>query len=86
MIMTHEEAFLKAPQQLHELIAFAQQASQDRLRIDPVERGRFSRLLQLGLSLLTAFVALPGNGDIGDGTTAVHGQPCKRLPAPHGRS
>ena len=57
MIMTQEEAFLKAHQQLHDLIAFAQQASHDRLRIDQVERGLFSRLLQLGLSLLTAFVA-----------------------------
>ena len=86
MIMTQEEAFLKAHQQLHDLIAFAQQASHDHLRIDQVERGLFSRLLQLGLSLLTAFVAQAGNGDVGDWATDVHGQPCKRLPEPHGRT
>lgn len=85
MIMTQEEAFLKAHQQLHELIAFAQQASHDRLRIDRVERGLFSRLLQLGHSLLTAFVAQAGDGDVGDSSTDNHGQSCKRLPEPHAR-
>src|ERR1700722_9110272 len=85
MIMTQEEAFLKAQQQLHDLISFAQQASQDRLRIDLVERGLFSRLLQLGHSLLTAFVAQAGNGDVGQSTTDTHNQPCKRLPESHAR-
>jgi hypothetical protein len=85
MIMTPEAAFLKAQQQLHELITFALQASHDRLRIDLVERGLFSQLLQLGHSLLTAFVAQAGNGDVGDSTSAGHGQTCKRLPEPHSR-
>ena len=59
------------------LIAFAQQASQDRLRIDQVERGLFSRLLQLGLSLLTAF---PGRR----GTAGAYGRPQRSDPASDG--
>jgi len=85
MIMTQEQAFGKAQQQLADLIAFVRQATQDQQRLDQVERGLFTHLLQLGLSLLTAFVAAAGDGDVGDTTTTPEGTPCQRLPRPHER-
>ena len=86
MIMTQDQAFGKAQQQLLDLIALVRQATQDRQRLDQVERGLFSHLLQLGLSLLTAFVAAAGDGDVGDTTTTPEGTPCRRLPQPHERT
>jgi hypothetical protein len=86
MIMTQEQAFGKAQQQLLTLIAFVRQATQDQQRLDQVERGLFTHLLQLGLSLLTAFVAAAGDGDVGDTTTTPEGTPCRRLPQPHERT
>ena len=86
MIMTQEQAFGKAQQQLLDLIAFVRQATQEQQRLDQVERGLFTHLLQLGLSLLTAFVAAAGDGDVGDTTTTPEGTPCRRLPQPHERT
>src|SRR4051812_46410524 len=86
MIMTQDQAFGKAQQQLLDLIAFVRQATQDQQRLDQVERGLFTHLLQLGLSLLTAFVAAAGDGDVGDTTTTADGTPCRRLPQPHQRT
>ena len=63
----------------------AQAAPGQGLRIDQVERGLFERLLQLGLSLLTAHVAAHGDGDVGDTATAPDGQTCRKLPDPHDR-
>jgi hypothetical protein len=85
MIMTQEQAFLKAQQQLQALCAFVQQASQQQLRLDQVERGLFSRLLQLGFSLLTAYVAAAGDGNVGATATDSHDQTWNRLPEPHSR-
>jgi hypothetical protein len=85
MILTQEQAFLKAQGQLADLIAFVQAAPGQGLRIDQIERGLFERLLQLGLSLLTAHVAAHGNGDVGDTATAPDGQACRKLPDPHDR-
>lgn len=86
MILTQEQAFLKAHQQLQSLIAFVQQAPQQRLRIDQVERGLFTLLLQLGLSLLQAHVAAAGDGDDGETVTTADGHRHRRLPAPHTRT
>ena len=86
MIMTQDQSFGKAQQQLLDLIAFVRQATQDQQRLDQVERGLFTHLLQLGLSLLTAFVAAAGDGDVGDTTTTAEGTPCRRLPQPHERT
>jgi len=85
MIMTQEQAFLKAQEQLQALFAFVQQSSQQQLRLDQVERGLFSRLLQLGFSLLSAYVAAAGDGNVGDTATDRSGQTWKRLPEPHAR-
>ena len=85
MIMTQEQAFGKAQEQLLDLIAFVRHASQEQQRLDQVERGLFSHLLELGHSLLTAFVAAAGDGDVGDTTTTPQGTPCRKLPQPHER-
>lgn len=86
MIMTQEQAFLKAQDQLAGLIAFVQGATPQGLRLDQVERGLFDRLLQLGHSLLSAHVAAQGDGDVGDTATTPDGQTCRRLPQPHERT
>jgi len=86
MIMTQEQAFLKAQTQLTDLIAFVRAAPGEGLRLDQVERGLFERLLQLGLSLLTAHVAAHGDGDVGDTATAPDGLAYRKLPDPHDRT
>src|SRR6185437_601910 len=86
MIMTQEQAFLKAHEQMHSLIAFVQQAHDQRLRLDQVERGLFSLLLQMGHSLLQAHVAAAGDGDAGETATSADGRVHRRLPAPHSRT
>jgi hypothetical protein len=86
MIMTQEQAFLKAQTQLADLIAFVRAAAVEAQRLDQVERGLFERLLQLGHSLLTAHVAAQGDGDVGDTATAPDGQTCRKLPEPHDRT
>ena len=65
MIMAQEQALLKAREQLAELEKLVEDAADDSRRIDSVERDLFAGLLQLGLSLLQAFVAREGNGDVG---------------------
>ena len=86
MIMTQEQAFLKAQDQLTDLLAFVGTAVDDGLRLDQVERGLFERLLQLGLCLLTAHIAAHGTGDLGATATAPDGQTYDRLPKPHERT
>jgi hypothetical protein len=86
MIMTQEQAFLKAQTQLADLIASVRAAPGEGLRLDQVERGLFERLLQLGLSLLTAHVAAHGDGDVGDTATAPGGLTHRKLPDPHDRT
>ena len=86
MIMTHEQTLLKAQAQLQALCDFVQKAGADRLRLDQVERGLFDQLLHLGHTLLTAFVARAGDGDVGPTATAADGRPCRRLPQPHTRT
>jgi hypothetical protein len=85
-IMTQEQAFLKAHEQLQSLIAFVQQAQQQHLRLDQVERGLFSLLLHMGHSLLQAHVAAAGDGDGGDTATRADGHLQRRLPTPHART
>ena len=60
MIITPEQAALKAQEQFDALRDFVQQAAQDGQRIDTVERELFRQLLGLGHTLLSAFVAAAG--------------------------
>ena len=56
MIITPEQAALKARHQFDALRDFVQQAARDGQRIDTVEREVFRQLLGLGHTLLSAFV------------------------------
>lgn len=86
MIITQEQAFLKAHEQFQILLDFVGRASGEQQRLDQAERGLLSGLLEMGMSLLTAFVAAAGDGDRGETTTAPDGSVQRRLPEPHSRT
>jgi hypothetical protein len=85
MIMTPEHAALKAREQFDALRDFVQQAARDHQRIDTVEREVFRQLLALGHTLLSAFVAQQGDGDIGPEADTPDGRIARRLPERHDR-
>ena len=85
MMMTPEQAALKAHDQFDALSQFVQQAARDGLRIDTVEREVFRHLLGRGHSLLSAFVAAQGGGDLGPETETSGGHLVRRLPERHDR-
>ena len=64
-ILTQQEWLHKAEQQFNDVVQSVLDHSQKQSRIDQVERNLFTRLLQLGLTLLKAFVAGAGMGDEG---------------------
>lgn len=65
MIMTQEREILKAQKQLEELCEAIRQAGREMKRADEVERTVFSRVLQIGHSLMEAFLRGAGDGDAG---------------------
>jgi len=85
MILTQEQAFLKAEKQLQQRMASVRQAADEGERIDQAERSVMKQLLQVGLSLLTAFVARHGDGDVGETMRTPEGQTVHRLDEPHQR-
>src|SRR4051812_12160875 len=85
MIITPEQAALKAQHQFDALRDFVQQAARDGQRIDTVEREVFRQLLGLGHTLLSAFVAAQGDGDLGPEAETPRGRTVRRLPERHGR-
>jgi hypothetical protein len=85
MIITPEQAALKAQHQFNALRDFVQQAARDGQRIDTVERDVFRQLLGLGHILLSAFVADQGDGDLGPEVTTPEGRTARRLPERHDR-
>ena len=85
MIITPEQAALKAQHQFDALRDFVQQASRDGQRIDTVERELFRQLLGLGHTLLSAFVAAQGDGDLGPQAETPEGHTVRRLPQRHDR-
>jgi hypothetical protein len=85
MMISPEQAARKAQQQFDALRDFVQQAARDGQRIDTVERDLFRRLLGLGHTLLSAFVAGHGDGDLGPTAEAPEGHLVRRLPEPHDR-
>jgi hypothetical protein len=85
MILTQEQAFLKAEKQLQELMASVRQSADQGERIDQVERSVMEQLLHMGLSLLTAFVARHGDGDAGETAVMPDGETVRRLDEPHER-
>ena len=85
MIITPEQAALKAQEQFDALRDFVQQAARDGQRIDTVEREVFRQLLGLGHTLLSAFVAAQGDGDLGpqaETARGPHRPPTARAPRP----
>jgi hypothetical protein len=84
MIMSQEQAFLKADAQLAALCEFIRGAGREKLRMDEVERELFSQLLLIGLTLLEAHVAAQGDGDAGESLPA-DGHEVRRLSEPRER-
>lgn len=66
MMIAYEQEFLKAHEQVDQLIEAVRQAGQDGRRIDEVERTVFAELLQVGFHLLSAYVKSAGDGDLGE--------------------
>lgn len=85
MIITPEQTALKAQVQFDALRDFVQQAARDGQRIDTVEREIFRQLLGLGQTLLSAFVAAQGDGDLGPEAEMLEGRTVRRLPERHDR-
>lgn len=85
MIMSREEAFLKARAQLQTLCELIVKAGEEEWRVDDVERAAFAELLEIGQKLLQAFVNEAGDGDVGPSTTTAAGQTVQRLKEPRPR-
>jgi hypothetical protein len=85
MIITPEQAALKSQHQFDVLRDFVRQAAHEAERIDTVEREVFRQLLGLGHTLLAAFVAVSGDGDIGSEADTPEGRTVRRLPERHDR-
>jgi hypothetical protein len=85
MILSQEQALLKAQAQLDELIESVHSAVEESRRIDQVERDLMAQLLDLGLTLLNLFVAHHGDGDLGAAAETVEGRTVQRLPRTHDR-
>lgn len=83
-ILTQQEWLHKAEQQFDQVVKSVLDHSQKQARIDQVERSLFSSLLQLGLTLLKAFVAGAGKGDEGPQMTTGE-RTLKRSEEPHQR-
>jgi hypothetical protein len=85
MIMSQEQALLKAQTQLDQLIASVHSAVEQSRRIDQVERDLIAQLLDLGLTLLNLFVARHGDGNLGPTAETSEGRTLRRLAQTHGR-
>ncbi len=85
MIISKEQALLKAQAQLDQLIASVHSAVDQSSRIDQVERDLIAQLLDLGLTLLNLFVAQHGDGDLGDTAGTDEGRTLRRLAQTHER-
>jgi hypothetical protein len=84
MIVAQERAFLKAQTQLQEICREVERAAEAGRRIDGVEREVFGRLLEVGRTLLGAFVEAQGDGDEGEELPA-RDRVLRRLKDPHAK-
>ena len=85
MIITPEQAAPQGPRAVRAPADFVQQAAEQAQRIDTVERDLLRQLLGLGHTLLSAFVARQGDGDLGPNAETPEGRTVRRLPEPHDR-
>ena len=84
MIVSQERAFLNAQARLQKIRRYVEQAADSGERIDRVERELFAQLLELGLTLLRAFVDGQGDGNAGP-NVAIDGVELRRLSGPRER-
>ena len=82
MIMTQEQAILKAKDQLAQMEQYIRQASFHGEHLHRVEEGLWKRIMKLGCLMLTAYVADQGTGDLGP-TLAYKGRQLNRLDKRH---
>jgi hypothetical protein len=85
MIMSQEQALLKAQAQLDQLTESVHRAVEQSRRIDQVERDLIAQLLDLGLTLLNLFVAQHGDGDLGATARTDEGRTLRCLARTHER-
>jgi hypothetical protein len=85
MIITPEQAALKAQERFGPLLGLGRQASHEGQRIDTAERDLMRQLLALGHDLLAPFIANQGDGDLGPNVEAPEGRTLHRLPQSHVR-
>jgi len=84
-MMVTELAALKPQAQLEQMLQLVRQAADEGRRIDSVERDLMRQLLALGYTLLSAFVAQQGDGDMGPEVNTPEGDTVRRLPEHHDR-
>jgi hypothetical protein len=82
MIFSQQQALLKAPVDLQDLVTFTRRATDNGMGIDRAERELNRRLLTLGLTL-QLFILEHGDGDLGEDLPAEDGRTLRRLPEPH---
>lgn len=85
MVMTQEQALLKAHEQFQQPLDSVQLAAEPHPRADQVERDLMRRLLAIGLTVLNVFVARHGDGDSGPAIETPDGRTLLRSPEPHPR-
>ena len=81
-IMSKQEALHKAERHFSQLKKLVEQAIDEGWRVDQLERTTFTEMLDMGYSLLTAFVAAQGDGDQGAQMEQA-GKTLQRLNEPH---
>lgn len=84
MIITKEQALLKAREMLSRLEQLIEDSAAEGRRIDLVERDLFAGVLQMAFELLSAFVLAEGDGDVGP-TLEQDAKTLRRLEEPETR-
>jgi len=78
MIMTKEQAILKAKSEFDQMVIAIRKAAAEGQRIDLVEHDLWQRMLEMSRLMLQGFVDLQGHGDVG-ATLEYEGQRLNRL-------
>lgn len=85
MIMAKERQFLKVRQAFERLLQFVQQAEEQDLRIDLLERDALAMLLKVGFELLQHYIGRCGDGDVGETLEQDDGRTLRRFEDPRQR-
>ena len=84
MIMTKEQAILKAKSEFDQMVIAIRKAAAEGQRIDIVEHDLWQRMLEMSRLMLQGFVDLQGHGDLG-ATLEYEGRTLNRLEKLHDR-